>query len=66
MHILKGALVTLFAAVILGGVYVSSVILGWVLALLSVVALIIGGLAVVVYDLFTTFRESCKKPSRKR
>lgn len=58
MHILKGVLVTLFAAVILGGVYVSSVILGWVLALLSVVALIIGGLAVVVYDLFTTFRES--------
>lgn len=66
MHFLKGVLITLFAAVLVGGVYVSSMVLGWLLAILTVVALVISGVALVIHDLITTASESCKKPRRRR
>jgi len=56
----------LLAVVLIGGCYVSSVILGWVMAILTVVGIIVLIVAVVLHETFTHVSQSCKKPPRKQ
>lgn len=66
MNALKGMFFVLLAVVLIGGCYVSSVILGWVLAILATVSIIVLVVAVLLHETFTHFTQSGKKPPRKQ
>lgn len=64
MNALKGAICVLFSAVLLTGVYVGGMVLGWVMAILTIAATVvcvIGGIVVflsyAVWELWQEFKE---------
>lgn len=66
MKALKGMLLVLLAVILIGGCYVGSVVLGWVMAILTVVGIVVLIVVVLLHETFTYMTQSGKKPSRKR
>lgn len=66
MKALKGMLFTLLAVILMGATYVSSMIIGWVFAILTTVGIVVAVVAVILHGLYTYITQSSKKPSRKR
>ena len=66
MKALKGMFLVLLAVILVGGCYVGSVVLGWVMAILTVVGIVVLIVVVLLHETFTYMTQSSKKPSRKR
>lgn len=66
MKALKGMFLVLFTVILVGGCYVGSVILGWVMAILATLGIVVMGVVVLLHETFTYMTQSSKKPSRKR
>ena len=66
MKALKGMFLVLLAVILVGGCYVGSVVLGWVMAILTVVGIVVLIVVVLLHETFTYMTQSSKQPSRKR
>ena len=66
MKALKGMLLVLLAVILIGGCYVGSVVLGWMMAILTVVGIVVLVVIVLLHETFTYMTQSSKKTSRKR
>lgn len=66
MKALKGMFLVLFTVILVGGCYVGSVILGWVMAILTAIGIVVMVVVVLLHETFIYITQSGKKPSRKR
>jgi len=66
MKVLKGMLLVLLAVILIGGCYVGSVVLGWVMAILTTLGIVVLVVIVLLHETFIYITQSSKKPSRKR
>tara|TARA_B100001559_G_scaffold319797_1_gene330092 strand:+ start:2675 stop:2875 length:201 start_codon:yes stop_codon:yes gene_type:complete len=66
MNALKGMIFVPLAIVFMGACYVSSMIIGWLFAILTTVGIVIVIVAVILHGLYTYITQSGKKPPRKQ